>query len=112
MSIGIAHIGPIVISAKKNAPARQTVSVVRSFHRNSGSMHNSKHRKKTTTKLRRACLRSRVLRKIKSVTIPPNASPITPVKKTAVANKAESFKSSEDWFLKYWGNQLKNSHRA
>src|SRR6202043_3844483 len=106
MSIGIAHIVPIVISAKKIAPARQTVSVVRSLVKNSGSMHNSEHRKKTTTKLRLACLRSRHLRKTKSLTIPPNASPITPVKKTAVANKAESFKSSEYWFLKYWGNQL------
>src|SRR5258708_21278564 len=111
MSIGIAHIGPIVISAKKNAPARQTVSVVRSLVKNSGIIPNNEQRKKTTTKLRRPCLRSWVLRKTKSVPTPPNAYPTTPAKKTAIAHRAESFRSSAHWFFKYWGNQLITSQR-
>jgi hypothetical protein len=80
ISIGIAHIGPIVISAKKNAPARAIASVVRSLVKKSGIIQTNEQRKQITTRLRRACLRSLVFRKTESVKTPPSPSPITPAK--------------------------------
>ena len=55
MSIGIAHMGPMVISAKKNAAAKQIASMVKFVVRNRGIMQTNEHRKQITTRLRRAC---------------------------------------------------------
>src|ERR1700744_2828215 len=49
MSIGIAHMGPMVISAKKNPRLKQIAAMVESCTNNTGSSEASAPRLQTTT---------------------------------------------------------------
>src|SRR5258708_34528767 len=54
MSIGMAHMGPIVNSEKKNARLRKTATQVRSRNRRIVSIEATEKTKHGTTKFRRA----------------------------------------------------------
>jgi len=56
MSIGIAHMGPIVNSEKKNARLRKTATHVRLCNRIIGSIEATEQTKPATTRFRRAFL--------------------------------------------------------
>src|SRR6266852_2886928 len=60
MSMGMAHMGPMVNSAKKNAALRQMATVTRLWDNKIGTMKASESRKPTITRLRRALLLSPV----------------------------------------------------
>src|SRR5665213_542175 len=94
MSIGMAHMGPMVNSEKKKARLRQMAAPVRLWENRIGTVAASEHRKPKTTRSRRAFLRSPVLCKTRSLTQPPSASPRTPAKKTPAEKNAEFLKSS------------------
>ena len=64
ISIGMAHMGPMVNSAKKNAMLRQTAAQVRLCKNRIGTMKASEQRNPKTTRLRRALFKSRVLLKM------------------------------------------------
>src|SRR5580704_15940495 len=93
ISIGIAHIGPIVNSEQKKAALRQTATQLRSRMNRIGIMAASEQRKPPTTKLRRALFRSPVLTRMRSLMTPPKVSPKTPAKKTPAEKSAELFRS-------------------
>src|SRR5258707_902894 len=93
ISMGMAHMGPMVNSAKKNAALRQRAAIFRSCTYRIGSIQPREHRKPATTRLRRAVFRLPVLRKTQSLTTPPAVSPITPAKKTPAENNADFFRS-------------------
>src|ERR1700722_3638397 len=82
MSIGMAHIGPIVNSAKKNARLKQMAAKVRLCVNTIGTMKAREQRNPKTTRLRRALSRLRVFSKTRSLIPPPRVSPTTPAKKT------------------------------
>src|SRR6185437_1124548 len=92
ISIGIAHIGPTVNSEKKKPRLRKIEPDVRLWENKIGIMQAREQRKLITTRSRRALLKFPVLRKILSLTIPPNESPNTPAKKTPAENIADSFR--------------------
>src|SRR3984893_15599588 len=58
MSIGIAHIGPIVNYKKKKATLRKMVTQARVCSNRIGSIEASEPKKPATTRLRRTFLRS------------------------------------------------------
>src|SRR5450755_1982935 len=92
MSIGMAHIGPMVISAKKNPRLKQTAATVTSCTKRIGSNEASVARLQTTTMVLRALVRFPVLCNNQSVSHPPSQSPTTPAKNTPDANTAEFFR--------------------
>ncbi len=71
MSIGIAHIGPMTISAQKKAAARLTTMAVRSCVKKIGSTHTNDPRNAHITSWHRALLTSPVRRRIASLRMPP-----------------------------------------
>ena len=71
ISMGIAHIGPIVNSEKKKATLRQIAASIRLRTKRIGTIAVSEQRKPPITKLRRAVLRFPVMISIRSLTIPP-----------------------------------------
>ncbi len=94
MSIGIAHIGPITSSAKKNAAARQSTMALRSRVAKIGNSDANEQRNPMTTTLRRAIRTLPVRFNTASLSVPPSRSPPTPAKKTADAKSAERAISS------------------
>src|ERR1700727_789175 len=94
ISMGIAHIGPIVNSEKKKARLRQIAAAETLCTKKMRSMHPNEQRKPPTTRLRRALFRFPVLLRMRSLTTPPNVSPTTPAKNTPDEKRAEFFKSS------------------
>src|SRR2546427_10629424 len=64
ISIGMAHIGPMVNSAKKNAMLRQMAAQVRLCKKRIGTMKASEQRNPKTTRLRRALSKLWVLLKM------------------------------------------------
>src|ERR1700676_153053 len=94
ISMGMAHIGPIVNSEKKKAKLRQIATQTRLRTNKIGTIAANEHRNPATTKLRRALMRLPVLTKMRSLTMPPSVSPITPAKKTPAEKSEELFKSS------------------
>src|SRR5579884_1982094 len=92
ISMGIAQKGPMVDSAKKNAALRQRATSVKLWESNTGTMNNNDQRKPPMIMSRRALLRSPVLFRMKSLTMPPNASPATPARNTPLENRAEFFR--------------------
>jgi len=94
ISMGIAHIGPIVNSEKKKATLRQIAASIRLRTKRIGIIAVSEQRKPPITKLRRAVLRFPVMISIRSLTIPPKVAPKTPAKKTPAEKSAEFLKSS------------------
>src|SRR5258708_6020389 len=94
MSIGIAHIGPMVNSEKKKAKLKQIAADETLWTKKMISMQANEQRKPPTTKFLRAFFKSPVFLKMRSLTIPPNVSPITPAKKTPAEKSAEFFTSS------------------
>src|SRR6266566_42718 len=110
MSIGIAHIGPIVNSAqKKPALSASATSLMLSVKR-IGIRETQQSTIITATRFRRAMLRFLVFSNSLSLTMPPSMSPTTPEKKTPEANRAELWRSRWYSFLKKDGIQLRNSH--
>src|SRR5579872_7238998 len=93
-SMGTAHMGPIVNSAKKKARLRQTATRARRCEKGTGAMHASDSSKPATTKSRRARFRSPVRRNTQSLATPPTAFPTTPAKKTPPENNAEFLRLS------------------
>src|SRR5258708_30278536 len=91
MSIGIAHMGPIVNSEKKNARLRKTATHVRLCERRIGSIEATEQTKPATTRFRRALLRSPVLSKIRSLMTPPSVLPTTPAQKPPAEKITELF---------------------
>ncbi len=92
MSIGIAHIGPIVSSAKKNVAARQSAAVgVADEQDRDGAQQRPRHAERSP-----GCaaprIRLPVRRSSQSLTKPPSASPATPPENTSEANSAEFFR--------------------
>ena len=90
MSIGIDHIGPMIISAKKNAPPSANTIAVIFVVKKTGSMQTKDARNANMATLRRAFLRSRVLCRMRSLSSPPKMLPITPGKYTAAEKNADS----------------------
>ena len=89
ISMGIAHIGATVNSAKKKARLKKMAAEVKLCSRMIGIIITSEQRNPKTTRLRRAFLRSPVFSKMRSLTTPPRTSPNTPPRKTPAANSAE-----------------------
>src|ERR1700761_48395 len=89
ISIGIAHIGPIVISAKKKPDARHAIDRYRLCVNISGISESRQKNMQTDTIQLRARFRLPVRVKIASVTMPPSVSPITPAKNTTEAKIAD-----------------------
>ena len=87
--MGVAHIGPIVDSAKKKAPPSARAAPVASWMNRMGIEHASDRAKPPITRSRRARTRLPVVRKMRSLRMPPSASPNTPPKNTIEANRAE-----------------------
>jgi hypothetical protein len=93
MSMGVAHMGPIVISEKKNPPdssSREKSPLCVNINGTSDSIEKSMQ---TDTIEQRARRRLPVRLSILSVAIPPKVSPSTPAKKTHDANKADFLRS-------------------
>src|SRR6266702_4654719 len=93
MSIGIAHIGPIVISAKKKPDARHAIDRYTLCVNISGMSESRQNSMHTDTIQLRARFRLPVRVKIQSVTMPPTVSPITPARNTTDAKIADFFRS-------------------
>ncbi|SAL74410.1 hypothetical protein AWB69_09185 [Caballeronia udeis] len=91
ISIGTAHIGPIVISLKKNPPLRHTAANVIDMLETSmmGASESSVRNMQTPTITLRAMRIFPLRRKMRSVTEPPSQSPRTPAKNTPEANNAD-----------------------
>ncbi len=89
MSIGIAHMGPIV-NLREEREAQKNGHHVRLCNRRIGSIEATEQTKPATTRLRRAFLRSPVLSKIRSLTTPPSVLPSTPARKTPAEKSAEN----------------------
>src|SRR4029434_3382387 len=107
MSVGIAHSGPMTISAKKKPAPRLSVMSVRSRVTNIASRQMKAPRKTPITTSRRARRRSPVRFRMPSLIVPPSRSPPTPAKKTADANSADFRISSWYSFRKNDGSQFK-----
>ena len=110
MSMGIAHIGPMVISAKKNPAERHASDSIRSWVNISGRSDKQVAPMHTATIRLRARRKFPVRVKIRSVTMPPSESPITPARNTLEANSADLPRFKFWLCRKYWGIQLRNSH--
>ncbi len=93
MSIGIAHMGPIV-NLREEREAQKNGHHVRLCNRRIGSIEATEQTKPATTRFRRAFLRSPVLSKIRSLTTPPSVLPSTPARKTPAEKSAELFRLS------------------
>src|SRR6202020_274592 len=78
MSIGIAHMGPIVSSAKKKPKLKQIAAMVESWMNNIGSSEASAPKLHTTTMHLRPRERLPVRDSSHSVMGPPSQSPRTP----------------------------------
>ena len=94
MSMGMAHIGPMVISAKKNAPPSDRAASTGSVMNRIGAEHTKDPSRPATTRSRRARSSEPVRRRMASDSQPPSASPSTPPPNTRAANRAESFRFS------------------
>ncbi len=110
ISIGIAHIGPMTSSAKKNAAPSASAMSVRSRVANIGSRQKNEPRKPITMTLRRPFRTSPVRFRIPSLISPPSKSPPTPAKNTADAKSADRRRSSWYSFRKNDGSQFRYSH--
>src|SRR5580658_8971475 len=105
----MAHIGPIVISAKKKASERQDIDMPILCVNINGMKDNIAMNMHIETNRLRARLRLPLRRSQRSLTTPPKVSPSTPAKNTAEANSADRGKSRLLSCKKYCGIQLKNS---
>src|SRR5262249_9465758 len=83
MSLGMAHIGPIVNSRKKYHAHSATATTTRSCENRIGTSETQQNTIMTATSPRRAILRFFVFSKILSLAIPPSVSPKNPAKNTA-----------------------------
>src|ERR1700722_4355918 len=112
MSMGVAHIGPMVISEKKNPAERNTKEIPPLWVNISGTSDSMDKSMQTDTMELRASRRSPLTLRILSVITPPNVSPSTPPKNTPDANNADRLRSRPLLCWKYCGIQLKNSHKV
>src|SRR5207237_7611475 len=112
MSIGIAHIGPIVNSAQKKPALKASATILMSLVKSIGTSEMQERTIITATRFRRAILRFFVFSKSLSVTTPPRVSPTTPEKNTPEANRAEFCRSRWYWLRKNDGIQLRNNHKV
>src|ERR1700729_56544 len=111
MSIGTAHIGPMVISEKKK-PEDSNNSDIPWLCVNINGISDSidKNMQTDTIELRARC-RSPLRLRILSVTMPPSVSPSTPAKNTPDPNNAEPLKSKTPQQTNNRPNQPKYSHK-
>src|SRR5689334_21202975 len=111
MSIGIAHIGPITISAKKNPAERHTATNTLSLVCRIGSSERRAPTKPNTAAPTRALRTLLVLWRMRSESTPPMVLPTAPMVKTIVANNAVSFVLSENLSLKKMSRKLRYDQR-
>ncbi len=93
ISIGTAHIGPIVSSAKKNPADKHAADTLRLWTYISGIRDSAVSARHTDTIQLRASRRFPLRRSNLSVTTPPSVSPTTPAKNTPEENKADCLRS-------------------
>src|SRR5271168_5070929 len=93
MSMGVAHIGPIVISAKKKPAERNNMEIFKLCVNINGIRDSIDRNMHTDTMKLRACRSFPERLRILSVTIPPSVSPTTPARKTQEANKVDRVRS-------------------
>src|ERR1700722_54880 len=93
MSMGVAHIGPMVISEKKKPPDRNNKEIPRLWVNINGISDSMDRNIQTDTMELRARRRLPVRLRILSVTIPPRVSPSTPARKTHEAYNADCLRS-------------------
>src|SRR5205814_1956653 len=110
ISIGMAHIGPIVNSAQKKPALRASATIRMSLVKRIGTSEMQQRTIITATRFRRAMLRFFVLSNNLSLTMPPSVSPNTPERKTPEAKSADFCRSRWYSFLKNDGIQLRNNH--
>jgi len=93
MSMGVAHIGPIVISEKKKPAERNNTEKFKLCVNINGISDSIDKNMQTDTMELRARRRFPERLSILSVTTPPSVSPITPARKTQEANKVDRIRS-------------------
>jgi len=95
--MGVAHIGPIVISEKKKPPDRKIKEILRLCMNINGMSDSIDKNMHTGTMGLRALRRLLVRLSILSVTMPPSVSPSTPARKTHDANNVDWLRSRREF---------------